>query len=195
MPQYNNKIKNEVNFSFSSKYSLEQSKMCHFHPGCFFFFFCTLSSICSLASPMGFSNFSLLNEPPRILWQWPWREFTSVSVSLFACDRNFIVLLLTWSFFSKIASSCLNYVLGRLVLLVEQIPWWSGGGATCHLHGPSEGHCGEHKTLSASALYDFRLVRISILHIFLSSRKIWTFLQAMTGQFISLCLRFHIYKM
>ena len=52
---------------------------------------------------IGFSNgllqFSLLNDPPRILWQWPWREFTSVSVSLFACESNFIVLLLTWSFF------------------------------------------------------------------------------------------------
>lgn len=125
---------------------------------------------------IGFSNgllqFSLLNDPPRTLWQWPWREFTSVSVSLFACDSNCIVLLLTWSFFSEIANSCLNSVLGRLVLLIEQIPWWSGSGATCHLHGPSEGHCGEHKTISVSALYDFSLVRISILHIFLSF-KLW----------------------
>lgn len=73
-------------------------------------------------------------------------EFTSVSVSLFACDRNFIVLLLTWSFLSKIASSCLNYVLGRLVLRWAD-SLMKRGRATCHLHGPSEGHCGAYKTL------------------------------------------------
>lgn len=86
------------------------------------FFFCTLSSICSLASPMGFSNFSLLNEPPRILWQWPWREFTSVSVSLFACDSSFIVLLLTWSFFLKLQAHVLTTCLVGWFFSLSRFP-------------------------------------------------------------------------
>lgn len=143
--------------------------MCHFHPGCFFFFR-TLSSICSLASPMGFSNFSLLMTS-RISDRQP-GEFTSVSVGLFACDRNFIVLLLTWSFLSKITQAhVLTTCLVRLVLLVEQIPWWSGVVLPVTFMVPVKATVGEHKTLSASALYDFRLVRISILHIFLVQGK------------------------
>lgn len=66
---------------------------------------------------LGFSKFSLLNElyPPKIFWQWPWREFKAFFVCLFVCGSDFIVLLLTRSFFLKLQTCVLNmYFVGWL---------------------------------------------------------------------------------